>query len=171
MVAYGPRLFIQPILAALMDMYLIKYIRQHVDRRMPVICVYVSLTMFFSLNLATRTLANSTEGALFMLSFFHWQNNRDGTSMCSEVHARLFITLNFLIRSTSLMVWPLLFIIRLCTLPKHKRGLYFKVNILHAIMSVMLALLIDYLYFGKCLFTAWNFIDWNVIQGLSAYFS
>lgn len=171
LVAYGPRLLLQPILAGLMDLYLLKYILQHVSRSMGVIGVFVSLSMFFSLNLATRTLANSTEGALFMLSFFHWQNNRDGTSMCSEVHARLFVTLNFLIRSTSLMVWPLLFLLRLVCLPKESKSRYLLVNLVHALLSLLLALSIDYLYFGKFVFTAWNFIDWNVIQGLSSFFS
>lgn len=63
-----------------------------------------------------------------------------------EILARCFITLNFLIRSTSLIAWPGVFVYRLVT---DERPLWTKVllNMWHAVLSLLIAALVDYSHY------------------------
>jgi hypothetical protein len=82
------------------------------------------------------------------------------------VIARVVITFNFLIRSTSLIVWPVLFMVQLVNVIRHTRWLtknYLCLNVFHAVLSLFIAVLLDSVYFNRVTFTAYNFIDWNII--------
>ncbi len=86
-----------------------------------------------------------------------------------EILARCFITLNFLVRSTSLIAWPAVFIYRLFT---DDRPFYTKMllNIYHAVLSLLIAALVDYSHYQKLTLSAYNFLHFNVLSQQSAFF-
>jgi len=91
---------------------------------------------------ATRTLSNSIESIILTISLYYWIQ-KDSKS---ELISRLFITLNFLCRATSLIPWPGLFLYRFIK-EKNDRQKNLTINIAHAILSLMTELIIDSLYY------------------------
>lgn len=61
----------------------------------------------------TRMYGNVLEGILVTISLYYWNKINSTKSNRNEILARCFITLNFLVRSTSLIAWPAVFIYRL----------------------------------------------------------
>lgn len=73
-IAHGPRLLVQTLIASLMDLYSIKYYRRWIEDGTWIIMV-ISFSSFVGLNLPTRTLANSIEASLFIIAFYYYQFN------------------------------------------------------------------------------------------------
>lgn len=71
---------VMPLVGGLMDYFTVWLYRQCLSRcpvfSVVVLCVNYSVLM--SLNLATRTLGNSVEGALLAVGLFYFQSNVSG---------------------------------------------------------------------------------------------
>lgn len=161
MIAYGPRLIIQPLIAAVMDLYIIKYYQTFMNTKSSHIwwiVIIINYSNLFSLNLMSRTLTNSIEPTLFIIAFYHYHSN---DSLIHQIVSRLLVSVNFMMRPPSLVVWPMLYIIQLTrSNTKYKQ---ISINVIHVVLTVLMTVLIDSVYFGTFTFTPYNFIDWNVI--------
>ena len=87
-----------------------------------------------------------------------------------EIIARICITINFCIRSTSLITWPLIFLYRLSRDRTHSLKTKLFINFMHAVLSLIFTLLLDYSYYGNITCSAYNFVMWNVVTKKSIYF-
>lgn len=98
--------------------------------------MFVNFMSRGGLSYPTRMYGNVLEGILLTISLYYWNKDSGPKSNRSEIVARCFITLNFIVRSTSLISWPPVFIYRLIygEKPFLER---FTINVLHAYLTLL----------------------------------
>ena len=72
MKAYGPRFFLQPIFAALMDLYIVKYTREFFGEKYIKFVLLANFTIYLSIAQVVRTYANSIEATFFIIALYYW---------------------------------------------------------------------------------------------------
>lgn len=70
--AYGPRLFLQPIFAALMDVFIVKYTKEFIGEKYVKFAILANFTMYLSVAQVVRTYANSIEATFFIIALYYW---------------------------------------------------------------------------------------------------
>lgn len=125
--------------------------------------MFVNFISRGGLSYPTRMYGNVLEGILVTISLYYWNKVNSTKSNHNEIIARCFITLNFLVRSTSLIAWPAVFIYRLFMgeKPFVQR---FLINIYHAVLSLLVALLVDSSYYGRLTLSSYNFLNFNLLS-------
>jgi phosphatidylinositol glycan class B len=167
-IVIGPRL-LQAVLAAVCDVFVYKLAHQLWSSRVYAGVAYVlHLSFWFSLYCMTRTLSNTMETVLTTVGIHFW--------LAARRHFR-FSTLGFalgviscFIRPTAIFMWLPMATIHIFTSstgPLCSIILQFLPT--GAILMIM-SILCDFLFYGKVVFVQYNFLHFNVFEGVANFY-
>lgn len=166
LVAYSPRL-IQGALLALTDYYVYKLAKQTFqDRFTAQIALLLHLCSWFINFAMVRTLSNSVETTLVLITYYYWTKLTPAYSKYDTVLAVLY-TLAFFVRATSGIVTATLVVAQILRygLPGFKNLLksFFK----GALPVMILVILLDSWHYGSLQIPMLSFLRVNVLEGVS----
>ncbi|KAG8505243.1 GPI mannosyltransferase 3 [Galemys pyrenaicus] len=162
MLIWIPRLA-QALLSAVADIKLYSLMKQLENQQLArwVLCSW------FTWYCCTRTLTNTMETVLTIIALFYYP--LEGSKSMSSVKYSSLVALAFVIRPTALIPWiPLLF--------RHFWQEQRKLDtILHQFLPIgfvtlSLSLIIDRIFFGQWTLVQFNFLKFNVLQNLGAFY-
>ena len=186
-VAHLPRV-LQAMLAAVGDLYVYKWSLK-LFRSKPIAfwSLFCSCVSFFNFFCITRTFSNSAETVLTIVALYYWptsftavprstkKNDNDPLQLYNKPYlnsdswmfALSFAAVAVMLRPTSVLVW----------LPLGVRSLWLYDNLASrltlcvcvlcvAFVTVVVWLCIDYYFYNEITFVLWNFITFNVVNGL-----
>eukprot|EP01016_Furgasonia_blochmanni_P035169 TRINITY_DN3869_c0_g1_i4.p1 TRINITY_DN3869_c0_g1~~TRINITY_DN3869_c0_g1_i4.p1 ORF type:complete len:450 (-),score=23.30 TRINITY_DN3869_c0_g1_i4:117-1466(-) len=121
-----------------------------------------------------RVIVNSLEAALFITAYLHFRRTKHAglkeNTLRDELMFRALVIFNFAMRPSSLIPWMAILIAdTLRSIPQFRSFMYniFK-NAVLVLLAVLTSIAVDSMYYGKFVFTVWNFLQFNVIEGGSA---
>jgi len=193
MVAYGVRYLMVVPLTVAFDYHLVLLMRLVFPKYKRSMFLYMIVILFnssneFTVKYMTRSLYNTFECILNGITIYWWfkseqyfLNRRYKDSLKWEIICRVFTTINFMIRSSCLIIWPISYLIRMVTrlTTDHKPTYLNKqslnrtsslvslitINAVHMLMSNLIPFILDLLYFKTWNYTTYNFVKWNIIDG------
>ncbi|KAL8197035.1 UNVERIFIED_CONTAM: hypothetical protein K2H54_007338 [Gekko kuhli] len=157
----------QALLSALADVKLYSFAKRLDDGETAKWVLFCQLCSWFTWFCCTRTLTNTMETVLGTLALSYYPLG--GTRPGSRQKCLALVALACLVRPTALVPWtPLL--LRLLWKEPRKRHL-----LLHACLPVGLvafggSLVVDRLFFGKWVVVQLNFLKFNVLHNLAAFY-
>ena len=161
--------FMHCIIWVVGDYYVFLFVRQVFDKKTACFTIIYSMTSEYVNDYVLRTSANGIEANLMIMAFYYFINIKPKV-FNRELNLLTFaITVSFIIRSSSLVGYiPLAFIV----IYQDSR---FFVPILVAGFTIAIPMLlfnifIDAQWYGFWTFPQWNFVYWNVIEGISKHF-
>lgn len=177
LVAYGCRYLFMLPLSIMMDYTILQIVRLLVPEHkkstfLTMVVVIVSASNEFSVKLGVRVFYNTMEAALTSLGMLLWfrsgrefalSEHKDDLlakrSFRNEVASRTILTINFMIRSSCVAIWPVSFLVRLVWqfVSWGSTHLYV-LNSVHAHLSILVPFLLDVFYFRRITYTIWNFV-------------
>ncbi|CAD8091906.1 unnamed protein product [Paramecium primaurelia] len=169
-IAYGPRI-LQCAISAIYDIYLIKLLTLEGIRNKLYI-ILVNYTLWFSLNCFSKTLINTFETILFTLALYHWvqylQTNRNKNNLL----CRLLVIVNVMARQSSIIPWIFIWPYHLLTAKTNLKGRFqiLVINGITLILLIILSISVDSLYHGKLTSTFYNFLEFNLLSGMSSFY-
>ncbi|XP_015275230.1 PREDICTED: GPI mannosyltransferase 3 [Gekko japonicus] len=161
-----PRM-VQALLSALADVKLYSFAKRLDDGETAKWVYFCQLCSWFTWFCCTRTLTNTMETVFSTLALSYYP--MEGTQPGSRRKCLALVALACLVRPTALIPWaPLL--LRLLWKEPRKRDL-----LLHACLPVGLialggSLVMDRLFFGKWVVVQLNFLKFNVLHNLAAFY-
>ncbi|XP_071438647.1 GPI mannosyltransferase 3 [Hetaerina americana] len=161
-----PRIF-QAILSSVCDYYFWLWVRDQTGTKGNWAVVTIA-TSWFWFYCGSRTIINTIEMVLtvFALSSFPW-NEKDG-----YVGRSTFLVpvgLACVMRPTAFVVW-LPFCLYHLSRVSNKTAVILKKYLPIGILSIALSVLVDTYFYGKLIFTPWNFFMMNVFNGVGAFY-
>ncbi|ESK97687.1 glycosyltransferase family 22 protein [Moniliophthora roreri MCA 2997] len=175
LVILGPR-FIHGTLAAFTDIALCELTRKTIGERYVSTAFFLSITSFFHALSLSRSLSNSLETSLttIALSMYPWHSTTplDASTLRIRVRSMLFFaSLACAIRPTNAVIWMYLIPTLLWRLRDRKDAL-FGVLINAALTgstTLGIMFILDWLYYGRPVFTPLNFLRTN-LSGVSLFY-
>lgn len=105
---YGPKFIIQTGLAVFADYYLIKTLKYIYHTVTPLMLIFVFSNWYYA-SCLSRTYNNSFETCLTIISFYFWiSNSRQGENNAKDLINRMIVTISYVSRPTSIMLWTIL---------------------------------------------------------------
>lgn len=157
------------LILVLGDYYGFKFVRQLVGRQEAIICLIIALIHEHSNNYILRTSVNGVESSMLYIVFYHYINMRPQLFNRSLMYLTMAITVTFIVRSSSIIGY-----LPLALMAIFDDQRYF-VPIVVAGLTVTIpmvatALYIDSYFYGYWIVPQFNFVYFNVVEGLSNYF-
>lgn len=151
------------------DYYLFLFVRQLIDKKTAIFTIVYSISSEYINNYVLRTSANAIEGNLMVIAFYYLINIQPKVFDKSLSIMTVFITLSFLIRSSSLVGY-----LPLALLVIYQDSRFFVpivvAGLTCAVPMVIASVAIDTFMYGTLTFPQFNFVHWNVVKGISKYF-
>jgi hypothetical protein len=119
----------------------------------------------------TRTFSNTIEAALLPMALYFWTKVKGNDKQIISSHAlylTIIITISFILRNTSIIPWLPVMMYKVFIHKTFQKFMFCGVFI--AVPLLLLSFGLDSWYYGKWTSTAYNFLDFNVLSGQSAYF-
>lgn len=164
-----PRI-LQGVIAAWGDLYLYKLSWKLSDRATAQWTLFCQITSWFTLYCCTRTLTNSMESVLVTVAlyYFPWPDIRSGQKSSTWKFVSLAV-LSVLIRPTAAVTWVLMCSWHL-QLSVTKLWKTIKVYLQYGSILLLLSILVDRIFYGDWVFVQYNFLEFNVLHGGSAFY-
>ncbi|XP_062584188.1 GPI mannosyltransferase 3-like [Saccostrea cucullata] len=164
---------LQGIFAAWGDLYLYKLSWKLADRATAQWTLFCQITSWFTLYCCTRTLTNSMESVLVTVAlyYFPWPNIRSGThgKKSSTWKFVSLAVLSVLIRPTAAITWVLM-----CSwhvqLNAAKLWKTIRVYLQYGSVLLLISVLVDRIFYGEWILVQYNFLEFNVLHGGSAFY-
>mmetsp|Transcript_26822 Transcript_26822/g.23686 ORF Transcript_26822/g.23686 Transcript_26822/m.23686 type:complete len:144 (-) Transcript_26822:7-438(-) len=118
-----------------------------------------------------RTFSNTIEASLLPMALYFWTliNGKDNKIIDKNaISLTVIITISFILRNTSIVPWLPAMIWKVFVHKTFTKFLFCGFFI--AVPTLVLSFLLDSWYYGHYTLTAYNFLDFNVLSGKSAYF-
>ncbi|KAM3137750.1 hypothetical protein pb186bvf_010170 [Paramecium bursaria] len=188
-VAIGPRI-LQGALSAIYDYYLVRLLNLE-GVKSSITIVLVNYTLWYSLEFFSKTLINTFETALFTFALYNWIKHLELEKMMTNkylsldkgksndyrnerfnYYCRLFMILNVLSRQSAIIPWVFIWPFHLLTAQTNLQGKIkiLIVNVITLMILLSTSIIIDLLYFKKFTSTFYNFLEFNLLSGQSAFF-
>ncbi|XP_055971372.1 GPI mannosyltransferase 3 [Sorex fumeus] len=161
-----PRLT-QAFLSAIADLRLYSLMKQLENQQVARWVFFCQLCSWFTWYCCTRTLTNTMETVLTIVALFYYP--LEGSKSISSVKYSSLVALAFLIRPTALIPWvPLLF--RHFWQEQRKLDLTLHQFLPVGFVALSLSLIIDRIFFGQWTLVQFNFLKFNVLQNVGAFY-
>lgn len=170
LVIYTPKI-LQAILLAIADyhLYLLAAAMTSVkEARFVLICQVMNWFTFYC---GVRTLSNSLEMVLTILSLYHWPNllYKASTDTQSRISGLVFIALSCIVRPTAATIWILPFVYELISFQDRLHFVLFQLLPM-GIFGLALSCTIDRFFYGTWTVTVLNFLYFNTVSGGSSFY-
>ncbi|XP_063305143.1 GPI mannosyltransferase 3 isoform X3 [Pelobates fuscus] len=161
-----PRLA-QSIFSSLADVRLYILVRKLENAELAKWVYLCQMCSWFTWFCATRTLTNTMEAVLGTFALYYYPI--EGSRTKNSTKYLIFVALGFIIRPTAVILWiPLVF----CQFLKDKK----KIDLLIqqclpvGLFTFGISFVIDRVFYGKWTFVQWNFLKFNVLQNMGAFY-
>ncbi|KAM8972263.1 GPI alpha-1,2-mannosyltransferase 3 [Pelodytes ibericus] len=161
-----PRLT-QAVFSALADVRLYSLLKKLENADLAKWVYVCQLCSWFTWFCATRTLTNTMESVLGVFALYYYPLESSRTK--NSTRYLIFVALAFIIRPTAIIVWvPLVF----CHFLKEQKK--FDLLVHHCLpvgfFTLGISLVVDRIFFGEWTFVQWNFLKFNVVQNMGAFY-
>ncbi|XP_075753401.1 GPI alpha-1,2-mannosyltransferase 3 [Pelodiscus sinensis] len=161
-----PRL-VQALLSALADVKLYSFVR-HLENAETAKWVYLcQLCSWFTWYCCTRTLTNTMETVLTIFALFYYP--LEGSKTRRSCKYLTWVALAFIIRPTAIIPWIPLVLWHFWQEQK-KVDLVLYGYIPVGLVTLVLSLIIDRVFFGEWIMVQLNFLKFNVLQNLGTFY-
>lgn len=169
---YGPRV-LQGVLAGTVDL-LTFLVAIKFTGSLPCAkaALFASLISWCNLAYATRTLSNNLETLLSLLTILLWPVAREDARPRRILGPLALLGLAVLIRPSAAVNWVAPILGLVCSA---RGGIGGRIRLLGAVGVVAAAVIavgagVDRLYYGRWVLSWWNFVRFNVVDGLSSFY-
>ena len=177
LVAYSPRV-VQGLIAAAGDVGCYTLTNNLFGKQVARYGLFLQLVSYFTFYSSVRTFSNSVEAVLctWALASWPWDGLHDSStpSMSSNrslVRSLSLAALSIVIRPTACIMWMIMGVYLLCQKKEASNLTIILTQIIPiAITALSASLLIDRICYGSWVFVLWNFVKFNVIEGLSVLY-
>uniref|UniRef100_A0A8C5PAX8 Mannosyltransferase n=1 Tax=Leptobrachium leishanense TaxID=445787 RepID=A0A8C5PAX8_9ANUR len=161
-----PRLA-QSVFSALADVRLYSLLRKLENAELAKWVYVCQMCSWFTWFCATRTLTNTMETILgtFALYYFPLEGSRTKDS----TKYLFFVALGFIIRPTAVIVWVPLLVYHFLK-EKKKLDLLLYRCLPVGLFTFGVSVIIDRVFYGKWTLVQWNFLKFNVLQNMGAFY-
>ena len=185
MIQYAPNVF-HVLLSLLADWYFVKIIHKlsnehfssskykdswvHYANKVAAVGLLIYYTSWYSSLLMARTFSNTIEAAFNAVIMYKWLKIK-GDGKLIDVDAiilTVLITMSFIMRNTSIVPWLIPMAYKVFIHKTFMKFLFWGFSIAVPIMMISVAW--DSYYYGGLTFTAYNFLNFNVLSGQSKHF-
>ncbi|GAA0176355.1 glycosyltransferase [Lithospermum erythrorhizon] len=166
----APRV-LQSVFAAVGDLYAYKLSHLLFGQHVSQWALFCQLTNWFMFFCITRTLSNSLETVLTIMSLYHWPCIRNSTknSMRSRKWALVLAALACSIRPTSAIIWVYIGMLELILTDKRLKFILLEVVPIGALV-LGFTFLLDRLMYGSWTFVPLNFLKFNLLSSGGDYY-
>lgn len=113
----------QILLAILCDWFLLKIASGYTKKMRLATCLLI-LSNWFYFSMMNRTYINSIETCLAVISYYFWLIRDRGQKY--DILSRIIVGLNFIIRTTSILLWAVIWPYELITIKSNRPRFIFK---------------------------------------------
>ncbi|KAK6942377.1 GPI mannosyltransferase [Dillenia turbinata] len=166
-----PRL-LQSIFAAIGDFYSYKYSDVLFGHHVAQWVLFSQFTNWFMFFAITRTLSNSLETVLTLVSLYYWpcmRNSSNEVPLLSRRWGLAMAALACAIRPTSAIIWLYVGLLELFV-TRHKLRFIFLEVIPIGVLVLALTSLLDRLMYGSWIFVPFNFLKFNFLSSGGDYY-
>ncbi|XP_069480962.1 GPI mannosyltransferase 3 [Ambystoma mexicanum] len=161
-----PRLA-QAGLSAIADVKLYSLLKQLENAEVAKWVFFCQLSSWFTWYCCTRTLTNTMETVLTTFALFYYPLG--GSKLQSSSKYLSLVALAFIIRPTAIIIWIPLLVSHFWKEQK-KLDLVLQQYAPVGLISLVISLMIDRIFFGKWILVQLNFLKFNVLQNLGAFY-
>lgn len=198
LVAYGVRYFMILPLTVVFDYHMILMLRMLFPKNkhsnlLSMIVIIFNNSNEFTIRFMTRSFYNTFECIFNAITIYWWFKSgqqflrqKPDRSVRWEVMSRILTSINFMIRPSCVIIWPICYILRMVIQiwtyyrscgdydsPFRKYTSFsclYVMDSVHLKVSVIVPFIFDFFYFRTYNYTLYNFVKWNVIDGNSKQF-
>lgn len=156
------------VIQAVGDVYLYKLAKVLIGKRGALIALVFSFVNLTMTQTFTKTLTNGAEAICSLIAFYYFTHLQAKFDRNMKLMT-LFITLAFHLRSSSLVGWIPLAMIKAFTSREYFAAIV-QAALTVAVPVTMSSILADSLFYGKFTVAPYNFVYVNVVENLSRYF-
>lgn len=172
----APRV-LQALLSACADVQLFMFSKRMFGRTAATYTYILHLSSWFVFYTGSRTLTNTTELALIIISLgtYNWRifcaPKTVDEGPISLLISLIFCGLSCILRPTAVITWlPVLLFELYCDVVKKKSCYFLKIGTVIALSLFTLTTLLDYFFYGKFVIVHWRFLQFNFIQDNSGFY-
>ncbi|ODQ54917.1 hypothetical protein SAICODRAFT_64193 [Saitoella complicata NRRL Y-17804] len=159
---------LQGVFAAVGDFYTVKLGRKMFGERVGRWTLFCTVTSSWNWFCYTRTFSNSLETVLTACAMYYWPSLQSTKTNASAVLALVLAAVACVMRPTNALLWVWLGGHIMLNSP-HR--VFFMVQAaLVGVLAIGLNFVMDSLYYQRPVFTPFNFLQFNLVEGLSGFY-
>ncbi|BFZ63935.1 glycosylphosphatidylinositol anchor biosynthesis [Saitoella coloradoensis] len=159
---------LQGVFAAVGDLYTFGLGRMMFGERVGRWTLFCTVTSSWNCFSYTRTFSNSLETVLTACAMYHWPSSQSTKTGGSAVLALLLAAVACVMRPTNALLWVWLGGHLMLTSPR-RVSFMVQAAFLGA-LAIGVNFVVDSLYYQRPVFTPYNFLQFNLVEGLSGFY-